>query len=376
MFKISTVEKNARVGILKTKTGSYETPFFMPVATKASIKHINSKDLEELKIKTIIANSLVLYLRPGLDIIKKHKGIHNFMNHKNLIFTDSGGFQILSKSFLIKSSVKGVHIRSPFDGAKHYLTPEKVIKIQETIGADVIMALDNVPHYGTSRKHIKECTDITTLWAKRCINSHKKKDQLLFGITQGGIFNDLRKKSTKEIVDIGFKGIALGGLCIGENRDDMFDMINISKKIIPEEKPVYLMGVGTPHDIVESISRGVDIFDSRLPARNARHGSLFTKKGTINLRNSQYQKDMSPIEKGCNCFSCKNYTKSYISYLLKQNEAVGLRLATIHNLFFLNNLIIKIRQEIKKGTFLKFKNKFLKNYKYKSKRGNFSYGTK
>jgi queuine tRNA-ribosyltransferase len=372
MFTIKAESGKARYGILKTKTGSYETPFFMPVATKASVKYINSKDLEDIGIKTIISNALILFLRPGLDIIKKYKGLHNFMNHKGCIFTDSGGFQMLNQNFLIKSDNQGVHFKSPFDGQKHFITPETDMKIQEAIGADVIMALDNVPHHGTSKEHIANCVETTTLWAKRCKDSHKG-NQLLFGITQGGIYPDLRKKSTEEIVKIGFDGIALGGLCIGEHRTDMYKMVDISKKIIPKEKPIYIMGVGTPQDIVECVSKGIDIFDSRLPARNARHGTIFTRKGAINLLRRDYIADTTSIEKDCKCFTCSNYSKAYVAYLLKQNEGSGLRLATIHNLYFVNELITQIRNEIKKGTFEKFKKNFFNKYKFNEERGKFSY---
>lgn len=372
MFRILAEQGKARYGILKIKTGSYETPFFMPVATKVSVKYINSKDLEEIGIKTIIANGLILFLRPGLEVIKKHKGIHNFMNFKECIFTDSGGFQILNKAFLIKSDHNGAYFRSPFDGKRYFLTPEEDIKIQEAIGADVMMALDNVPHYGTSKEHIKDCVCLTTKWAKRCKDTHKSK-QLLFGITQGGIYKDLRGLSTKQIVSLDFDGIALGGLCIGEERKDMYKMIDLSKRIIPKDKPIYIMGVGTPHDIIECVSKGIDIFDSRLPARNARHGNLFTKNGAIDITKKKYLKDIKPIEKDCQCFTCRNYSKAYISYLLKQNEGSGLRLATIHNLYFINRLMGKLREEIKKGTFDKFKKTFLKTYKFKEERGLFSY---
>jgi len=242
MFKIIAEQGNARTGILKTKTGEYETPFFMPVATKATTKALTTKQLEEIGVKNIISNSLILYLRPGLEVIKKHKGIHNFMNFKGCVFTDSGGFQILSKSFLIKSDIQGVHFKSPFDGKRHYLKPEDVMKIEESIGADVAMAFDMVPHYGTSKKHIADCVRKTAFWAQRCKDSHKKKDQLLFGITQGGIFKDLREQSAKDIVDVGFDGIALGGLCFGEPKKEMDRIVEVSKKIIPKEYPIYLMG--------------------------------------------------------------------------------------------------------------------------------------
>jgi len=372
MFTITAKEKKARTGILKTKTGSYETPFFMPVATKTVVKQLNSKDLDQIGIKTIISNSLILYLRPGLDLIKKHKGIHKFMNYNGCIFTDSGGFQILSDSFLIDYNEKGVHFKSPFDGSKHFLKPEDVIKIEETIGADVIMALDMVPRHGKSKTYNKECVELTTRWAKRCKKAHKS-NQLLFGIIQGGVFKDLRKKSAKEISKINFDGIALGGLCIGEERKSMYQMIDVCKKEIPEKKPVYLMGTGTPQDIVEAVSHGVDIFDSRLPARNARHGNIFTKKGSINLLKRIYSQDTKPIEQGCKCFACQNYSKSYIAYMMKQNEATGLRLATIHNQYFVLKLTEQIRKHIKNKTFNKFKKEFMKNYKFKEQRGQFSY---
>ena len=374
MFKITAEQGKARCGILKTKTGSYETPFFMPVATKTAVKQLNSRDLDEIGVKTVISNSLILYLRPGLGLIKKFKGIHNFMNFKGCIFTDSGGFQILSDSFLLSYNEKGVHFKSPFDGTKHFLKPEDVIKIEETIGADVIMALDMVPRHGSSKKHIAECVELTAKWAERCKNAQNKKHkQLLFGITQGGTHKDLRKRSAKQIAKLNFDGIAFGGLCIGEERKHMYQMIDVSKKEIPKEKPIYLMGTGTPHDIVEAVAHGVDIFDSRLPARNARHGNLFTKKGSINLLSRKHSDKLGPIEKGCKCFTCRNYSKAYVAYMIKQKEATGLRLATVHNQYFVLKLTEQIRKEIKKGTFNRFKKDFMKNYKFKEQRGHFSY---
>ena len=372
MFRITHSDSNAKVGKLKTLHGTVETPFFMPVATKASVKQISPHDLVELGYKTIIANSLVLYLRPGLSVLKKFNGIHKFMNFNDIIFTDSGGFQMLSKSFLIKAGDKGVLFQSPFDGSKHFLRPEDVIKNEEKIGADVIMALDHVAHYGTPKKEMAEQVDTTTSWAKRCLEAHKTK-QLLFGITQGGTFKDLRKKSTEEISSLPFDGIAIGGLAFGEERHKMYDMLDISMSIIPKNKPVYLMGVGNPHELVECISRGIDIFDSRFPARNARHGSLFTSKGTILIKNKAFTHDTKPIDPDCDCFVCKSYSRAYINFQLRQNEAVGLRLASYHNLYFISNLLKDIRSAIRNNTFDKFKKSFFKNFKVKE-RGSFEYG--
>ena len=359
MFELINEHNGARLGKLKTSHGIIQTPFFMPVATKAAVKHVSNEELKKAGTEAIISNSFVLYLKPGLDHIKQ--GLHKFMNWDRVIFTDSGGFQMLSEDFLIKADDHGVTFRSPFDGQKHLLTPEDVIKIEQHLKADVIMALDDVPHYGNSKKYIAESLKRTHYWAERCKESHTSK-QLLFGIAQGGTFRDLREKSIRTLNELDLDGVALGGLCIGESKDKMFDMVKLSNKLIPKDKPRYLMGVGSPEDIVQSVENGVDIFDSCFPTRNARHNHLFTSKGHIKISNRQYRDDQKPIDKACDCYVCKNFTRAYIHYLMKVREPNGLHYASYHNVYFVQDLIKNIRLTIKEDSFKQFKKGFLGKY--------------
>lgn len=363
-FKITHKDKKtkARVGILDTKKGKIETPFFMPVATKASVKHLSSKDLEEIGVKAVISNTFILGLKPGAKEIKKMNGIGKFMNFKGINVTDSGGFQMYSESFFIKANDSGVWFRNPFTKEKIYLTPSLDMQLQLEIGSEIAMCLDRMPLIEDSKKEIEIAVEKTTKWAERCKEEHeilqkniaKNKRQLLFGICQGGIHKDLRERSIKEIINIGFDGYALGGLALGEEKKDEYKMIETVKNILPENKIVYLMGVGNPLEILEAISRGVDMFDSRFPTQNARRGTLFTWKGKIRIFNKKYETDTSPIDKNCECFACKNYSKAYIRYLLKQEEGLGFRLATYHNIYFMTRLLEKAREEIKKGRFEEF----------------------
>lgn len=361
-------ESKARIGVLKTKFGEIETPFFMPVATKTSVKYLSSEDLEGMDVKAIISNSYILSLKPGEKIIQKIGGIRKFMSFNGTIFTDSGGFQMYSPSLFVKSDEKGVCFRNPYTGEKVFMTPENSMEIQLALDSDVAMCLDSMPLYGDSKEKIENAIKKTTFWAKRCKEHHEKlqknrgKKQLLFGITQGGIYPELRKKSAEEIAKINFDGYALGGLALGEPKEDEYEMIKIVKSIIPEEKPVYLMGAGDPLELIEAIALGCDIFDSRFPTKNARHGTLFTWQGKISIENSKYKTDFSPIDKECSCLACKNYTKAYIHNLLWHNEGTGLRLASIHNLFFLNDLMKKSRLAIKNGNFQEILEKIKKLY--------------
>jgi len=370
-FKIICKDKktNARIGILKTKKHSIETPFFMPVSTKATPKFINSKRLEEIGNATI-SNAFILSLRPKTKLIKKFGGIGNFMNFSGINFSDSGGFQMYSKELYISSDKNGVIFKNPISKEKIFMTPEKNMEIQLDIGSEVAMCLDRMPLYEDSKKEIENSVELTTTWAKRCKIHHdklqkkipKNKRQLLFGITQGGIYEDLREKSTKELISLNFDGYSIGGFGMGETFSEEMKIVKKQKKIFPENKPLYLMGIGSPKEILEAISYGVDIFDSRLPTMNARHGELFTSIGKIKILNKKYTNDRSPIDKKCSCFVCKNYSKAYIKFLLKENEPVGKELASYHNLYYLKNLIEEAKKEIKKGSFNKFKNKINKLY--------------
>lgn len=372
-FKIIARDKKtkARVGVLSTKGGKIETPFFMPVATKTSVKNISVEDLESMGAKAIISNAFILSLVPGTKTIKKFSGIKNFMNYSGINFTDSGGFQMYSPTLYLGSNDKGVFFRDPFNGKKLFITPEQDMKIQIDIWSDVAMCLDSMPLIEHSKEAIDNAVKKTTLWARKCKMYHdilqrkipKNKRQLLFGITQGGIHSDLRKKSTIELSKIDFDGYSIGGLALGEPKKDEYKMIDVCKKILPENKPIYLMGAGDPVELLEAVSRGVDIFDSRFPTKNARRGTIFTSKGRLRLMRSRHREDKAPLDKNCDCFVCKDYNRAHIRHLLQQKEGVGYRLASYHNLYFLQNLMRKANAEIKKGKFKSFLEKFKKNYK-------------
>ena len=361
-MEILSKEKNARNCKFKTRHGEIETPFFMPVATKASVKHLSSIELETIGTPAIISNSLVLYLRPGLEVIEKFKGLHNFMKFHNVIFTDSGGFQMLRPAFLIDYNEQGINFKSPFDGKKFNFTPEKSMEVQEKIGADVVMCLDNLPEYGQDYESVKDAVKLTHAWADRCIKAHKDKKQLLIGITQGSVFPALRKKSIEFFNKKEVDGLALGGLCIGESKKQMFDSIKLHAKYLRKDKVRYLMGVGSPPDIVNSVNEGIDIFDSVFPTQNARHGNLFTSKGKLHILRKEFFKDESPIDENCSCYVCKNYSRAYIQYQLKFKEGVGYKLATYHNIHYITNLMKEIRLNIKENNFKKFRKEFLSNW--------------
>ncbi|MBS3175303.1 tRNA guanosine(34) transglycosylase Tgt [Candidatus Woesearchaeota archaeon] len=374
MFKINYEDKEARAGKLYTKHGIVETPFFMPIATKGTAKQVSPDELKLIGSQAIIANAFVLHLKPGLEVLNNFKGIHKFMKWDKTIFTDSGGFQILSKSFLHKADEKGVYFKNPFDGSKKFFTPEDIIDIEEQIGSDVAMALDFVPHYGNSKDYIAECTRITHLWAERCLKSHDAKRQLLFGICQGGIFKDLREKSAKFINNLDFDGIALGGLGIGEGRENMFNTAQIALHHIDNAKPRYLMGVGSPEDLIDCVGLGIDCFDSRFPTMNARHGGIFTSQGKINIEKVQYKNDENPLDENCKCPVCKKFSKAFIHHLYRTHEPIRDRYGNIHNLYFIQNLMKDIRKSIKNNEFNQFKKDFFKNYKLnKNKNTKFTY---
>lgn len=360
----------ARAGILKTKSGDVETPFFMPVATKSGVKHIGIDDLESMNASAVISNAFVLFLSPGPEILKKAGGIGNFMKWKGINFTDSGGFQMYTKSIYLGSQEEGVWFKNPKNGDKFFVSPEYDMKIQLDIGSDVAMCLDSMPLYGEKKESIKEACRKTAYWARKCKLEHdnlqkgldEKKRQLLFGICQGGIHQDLREESAKEISEIDFDGYALGGLALGEPKKDEYKMIEAVKKYFPEEKPVYLMGAGNPLELLESISRGVDMFDSRFPTKNARRGTLFTSKGILRVTNSKFKEDFSPIDSECDCWVCKQHSKAYVRHLLMEKEGWGYRMASYHNLYFLQNLMRDARKAIIDGTFDKLLEKFRKYY--------------
>lgn len=362
MYKLAYSDGNARLGRLHTSHGVVETPFFMPVATKATAKHVSQEELINLGATCIIMNSFILYLKPGLAVIKKFGGIHAFMKWPKAIFTDSGGFQMVRKELLVSVKDRGVVFKSPYDGKHHLMTPEKAMNIQNIIGADVIMALDHVVMPDSSRRKVKSACIRTAAWAERCLKAHKNKNQMLFGIIQGGTFKDLRLKSAEVMTSMPFDGFALGGLALGEGIPRMRKAIENSIHMIDKNKIRYLMGAGRPEDILEGVELGVDCFDSVFPTKTARHGGIFTKKGKIDLTKAKYKMDKGPLDKGCECYVCRNFSRAYIFHLLNVNEALGLRYASIHNSFFMQTLMKDIRQSIKKKKFNSFKKKFLKSY--------------
>lgn len=381
-FEIKYKDKKtkARVGILKTKKGNIETPFFMPVATKASVKFVNPSKLYEMGIKAIISNALLLSIRPGEKLIKKLGGLGRFMNFQGINVTDSGGFQMYTDSIYVSSNEKGVYFRNPLSGEKIFMAPEKNMEIQLDIGGEIAMCLDRMPLYENSKKEILEAVNLTTEWAKRCKKHHDKlqknfsfnKKQLLFGIVQGGIYEDLREKSAKELLELDLDGYAIGGLALPEEcyngekkklKKYEYRAIEVYKRIIPENKITYLMGEGDPVEVLEAISKGIDMFDSKYPTQTARRGTLLTSNGKIKILSRKYLDDKSAIDKKCDCFVCKNYSKAYIRYLLKEKEGVGKELASYHNLYFMKKLFEEIREVIKKSSFLQYKNKIKRIYR-------------
>ncbi|MGV8150508.1 MAG: tRNA guanosine(34) transglycosylase Tgt [Candidatus Woesearchaeota archaeon] len=363
-FKILKKYKNsrARIGKLTTRHGSLETPYFMAVATKATGKIIGPDDYETLA-DGLICNALILSLRPGVDVIKKFGTVHDFMKFKSVIFTDCGGFQMLRDSFMDGTSKKGINFKNPYSGQKFIITPQKIMDIEIAIGADCVMMLDDVSPYGATRAQTEESLENTHRWARECKKYHHDKKQMLYGIVQGGYFSDLRKKSAEYINSLDFDGLAIGGVAIGETREEMYLAVNSAMPHLDEKKPKHILGVGSPDDIVELVGLGADTFDSVYPTQTARHGTLFTFKGKIDILRGVYVNDKTPIEKGCKCQTCKKYSKAYIRHLLKLNEPVGKRYASIHNLYFMKELMKRTRKSIKNGTFEKFKNEIIELYR-------------
>ncbi|MFU2157571.1 tRNA guanosine(34) transglycosylase Tgt [Caldisericum sp. AR60] len=353
----------ARITQFETPHGIIETPVFMPVGTQATVKTLTSDEIREIGFKIILANTYHLYLQPGASTIEKAGGIHKFMDWDGAVLTDSGGFQVLSLKDLRKITSEGVEFKSFIDGSKHFFTPELVIETQEKIGSDIAIPLDICGTYPSPHSETKRELDITIEWAKRSLNVHKREDQILFGVIQGGFYKDLRKEAVERILDLGFPGVTLGGLSIGEEKELTAEMVDYTVSLLPNDKPRYFMGVGDPISILEYVRLGVDMFDCVLPTRIARNRSLFTKTGTIKITKSIYKEDFTPIEESCGCYTCKHYTKAYLNHLFKAKEHLAGRLATIHNLYFMNWLIKEIRKSIKEGYFKDFYQEFKSKYK-------------
>lgn len=366
-YNLIKQDKNtkARLGTIKTNYGVVYTPMFMPVGTKATVKGLSPEEVKETGAGIILANTYHLWLRPGEDLIAKAGGLHKFMNYDGPILTDSGGFQVFSLAKNKKKDIteEGVYFKSHIDGKKLFLTPEKSIEIQNKLDSDIAMSFDECPPASASYEYLKNSVERTIRWAKRGKSVHSNKNQSLFGIVQGGAYEDLRKYSATETVKLDFDGYSIGGVANdGESKEDMYKAIDYSVPYLPEDKVRYLMGVGEPIDIIEGVIRGVDIFDCVLPTRIARHGQVFTRCGKINLNNAKYKEDFTPIEDSCDCYTCKHYTKAYIRHLLNSKEMLGGRLLSIHNIRFLIRLTEDLKEAIKEDRVLEYKEEFLKKY--------------
>jgi len=357
-FKLLNTDGEARHAQMSVNDKRVETPMFMPVATKGTVKTLISEELEELEVQGLISNMYHLLLKPGIEVIEKAGGLHRFMNWNGLIFTDSGGFQMIRSDFESKVNSKGVTFSSDQDGKTYEITPENCIKIQNQIGSDLAMCLDYCPPYPADRGELEKSVIRTKEWAERC----REQGDDIFGISQGGTVPELREKSCRDIVDLEFEGNAIGGLSIGEPTDLMYKNTEISSRIFPKDKPRYFMGLGSPVDILECVDRGIDIFDSAYPTRNARHGTLFTSNGKIRIDKSEFKDDYSPIDTDCGCPACENYTKSYIHHLCKAEEMSWMRLASLHNLKFMMDLMNGCRKAIKEGRFESYKDDFIEEY--------------
>ena len=358
-------QTGARRGIVHTPHGDIQTPVFMPVGTQATVKSMTPEELkEEVKAEIILSNTYHLYLRPGQDIVKEAGGLHEFMKWDRPILTDSGGFQVFSLGDLRTITEEGVEFKSHIDGSKHFFTPESVMKTEEDLGADIIMAFDECCEYPSTREYVKNSMERTTRWAKRCKEAHIREDQGLFGIIQGGFYEDLRDESLKQLLELDFPGYAIGGISVGEPKEEFLRILKHTAPKMPKDKPRYLMGVGSPDYLIEAAIAGIDMCDCVLPTRIARNGTAMTSKGKVVVRNATYERDWNSLDDECDCYTCRNYTRAYIRHLIKTNEILGVRLLSIHNLRFLTNLMERVRIEIENDNLLNFKREFYKKYGY------------
>ena len=358
-FIIEARSEDARAGVLRTPHGDIKTPIFMPVGTRATVKTLDPQDLDNVNAQIILGNTYHLYLRPGHELIKKAGGLHKFMGWNKPILTDSGGFQVMSLAGLRKITPEGVRFQSHIDGSYHMFTPEKVMEIQNAIGADIIMSFDECPPYPATKKYVADSLKTTLDWAARGKSAHKKTEQqALFGIVQGGIYEDLREESAKKLIEMDFPGYSIGGLAVGEEKEDMFKITKFMNNILSKEKPRYLMGVGTPGDLLKNIENGIDMFDCVMPTRNARKGTIFTWNGKMIIKSARYKEDFSPIDENCQCYTCRNFSRAYIRHLFNVNELLGMRLASIHSLHYYMDLVTKAREAILDGNYTAFKNKY------------------
>ena len=352
----------ARLGKITTAHGDFDTPAFMTVGTHATVKGLMFKDVAEAGAQIILSNAYHVFLRPGMEIIKKAGGLHKFMGWNKPILTDSGGYQIFSLALFRKMSDQGVEFQSHIDGLKHFLTPEDVIEIQETLGSDIMMPLDECVHYPCTKDQARIAMERTIAWAKRSKDAHVKDKGVLFGIVQGATYDDLRLECTKRLVDMNFDGYSIGGVSVGESSNLIYNILELVAGMLPEDKPRYAMGIGYPFDILEAVDRGVDMFDCVIPTRYGRNGTAFTSGGKIIIRNAAYAQDFSPLDAKCGCYTCKNFSRSYLRHLFNAKEMLGLVLLSLHNVYFFLDLMRQIRAAIKEDKFSQFKQSFLINY--------------
>ena len=355
---------NARAGVLHTPHGSFPTPMFMPVGTQATVKTLSPEELTAMNAGVILSNTYHLFLRPGHELVQAAGGLHSFMNWNRGMLTDSGGFQVFSLGAMRKITEEGAHFRSHIDGSKRFLSPEVSMDVQQALGADIAMAFDECIPYDVNRDYVKNSTERTTRWAERCLNAHSRANQALFGIVQGGMHRDLREMSVRDITSLDFPGYAIGGLSVGEPKDVMYEVLEYTAPLLPENKARYLMGVGTPDVLVEAVYSGIDMFDCVYPTRVARNGTAMTTTGRLVVRNAEYATDFRPIDEQCDCYTCRNFSRAYIRHLFKAEEIFGLRLVTIHNLHTLIKFSSSMRASIIDGSFAEFREEFLARYRH------------
>lgn len=364
-FKVENTENHARACTFELPHGTVQTPIFMPVGTQGSVKTLCREELEDMGASIILANSYHLLLRPGLEFFKEYGGLHKLAKWNRNILTDSGGFQVFSLASMRKITDEGVTFQSHIDGTKHFLTPEIMVDVQQAIGSDIMMVLDECVPGDADFNHTQKALRRTTAWAERAKQEFLKRDiqdQYAFGIVQGGVFKELRKQSARELVDLDFPGYSIGGLSVGETKEEMYGMLDVLADEMPVNKPRYLMGVGVPEDILEGIERGIDMFDCVFPTRFARHGGVFSRDGRLNIKTKPFEFDTRPIDLECQCYACRNYDRAYIRHLLRVHEVLGGRLASIHNLYFLIELTKNSRKAILENRFVSFKKEFLERY--------------
>ena len=363
-FNLLSTSGNARLGSLELEHGKVRTPAFMPVGTYGTVKSMTPEEVKGIGADIILGNTFHLAITPGMEVIDHHGSLHDFMNWHGPILTDSGGFQVFSLGKLRKITEEGVHFRSPKDGSKIFMGPEESMQIQKKLNSDIVMIFDDCTAYPSTKTEVDQSMQLSIRWANRSKEEHLrlKNTNALFGIVQGGMHQDLRLESIKRLTEIGFDGYAIGGLSVGEPKEEMFKVLSYLPTNMPSQSPRYLMGVGTPEDIINAVDNGIDMFDCVMPSRNARNGHLFTSHGVVKIKNAIHKKDINPLDSNCKCYTCQNYSRSYLHHLQKINEILGARLATIHNLFFYQNLMHEIRLSIENDSFSEFKLNFIKRF--------------